>query len=294
MTGFGRGEAGEAGYRVTVEMRSVNHRFAEFKMRVPPEIAGFEHVLSQRLQKNVGRGRVDVLVNVARAENGAGAFEINRPLVRSFVEAARTLREEFGLEGAVTLSSVLSLPDVLRVRSGAQGLGAAEQKVLLDAFDRAVAAHDAMRVQEGKILARDLNRRVVSIRALARGITKRVPGQSPLQARRMRARVKELMGGTPGRSIVDPARIAQEVAILAERSDITEELVRVDGHLEQIEGLLSGASGPIGKRLDFILQELHREANTMNSKSIDLRICQAAIEIKAEVEKIREQVQNVE
>jgi uncharacterized protein (TIGR00255 family) len=212
--------------------------------------------------------------------------------VASYVQAARMLGAEYGLAGDVTLAGVLALPDVLRGRGGPSGPSSAEQKALMEAFDRALDAHDAMRTQEGEILSRDLGRRLAVVRQLARRIGRKAPKMTPLHARRLGERVRELMGRN-GASGLDPARLAQEVAILAEKSDITEELVRLEGYLEQIVPLLE-AGEPVGKKLDFIMQEMNREANTINSKSIDLAICQAAIEIKAEVEKIREQVQNVE
>jgi len=292
MTGFGRGEASCGGFRATVEMRSVNHRFADLKFRIPPDMGSMEPQLLQRLQKRVGRGRVDVTVNVVRENEQGGAIEINRPVVASYVRAARALREEFGLEGDVTLSTVLSLPDVVRGGTGRTGPSSGEQKALLDAFEAALEAHDAMRLREGGILARDLTRRLAAVRQLSRRIARKAPGMAPRHARRIAERVRELTRREAAADI-DPARLAQEAAILAERSDITEELVRLDGYLEQVEGMLDGDE-PVGKKLDFIMQEMNREANTINSKALDLTVCQAAIEIKAEVEKIREQVQNVE
>jgi uncharacterized protein (TIGR00255 family) len=292
MTGFGRGESSCGAFRATVEMRSVNHRFADLKFRIPPDLGSMEPQLLQRLQKRVGRGRVDVTVNVVRDSEAAGSIEINRPVVASYVRAARALREEFGLEGDVTLSAVLALPDVVRGAAVRMGPTSAEQKALLDAFDAALEAHDAMRSREGAILARDLSRRLAAVRQLSRRIARKAPAMAPRHARRLAERVKELSGREAGASL-DPSRLAQEAAILAERSDITEELVRLDGYLEQIDGMLEG-NEPVGKKLDFIMQEMNREANTINSKALDLAVCQAAIEIKAEVEKIREQVQNVE
>jgi uncharacterized protein (TIGR00255 family) len=183
---------------------------------------------------------------------------------------------------------------VIRPRSAAAAPNPEEQAAILAAFDTAMKAHDAMRSEEGKILARDIRRRVALIRRLQDRIAKRSPRMLPLYVKRLRTRIGEL-NGSGGRGIaVDASRLAQEVALVAERSDITEELVRLAGYLEQIESLLGRPAEPIGKKLDFIMQEMNREANTINSKAIDLAICQDAIEVKAEVEKIREQVQNIE
>ena len=293
MTGFGRGEAGSGGFRVTVELRSVNHRFAEARVRVPSDLAGLEAPLQQRVLRKVARGRVDATVNVARDESSAALFEVNRAAVASSVRVARSLKEEFGLDGGLSVSTLLSLPEALRGRQGSSEPSADERKALYQAFDAALDAHDAMRSREGQIMARDLGRRVTLIRKLVRRIARKAPAVAARQADRLRERVEELMGKSGVRAPVDPARLAQEAAILADRSDITEEIVRLEGHLEQIEGLLKD-SEPVGKRLDFLMQELNREANTINSKSGDLEIGQAAIEIKAEIEKLREQVQNVE
>lgn len=297
MTGFGRGEATVGPFRAAVEVRSVNHRFADLRVKLPVEISGLEQVLHQRAQNRVGRGRLDINVSIARSSDEAPPIEINRPLVVSYIRAAQHLKNDFNLTGDVTVQAVLALPDALKNRGSSGPLSPQEQQGLLVAFDMAMAAHESMRVEEGRILARDINRRIATLKRLQDRIAKRAPRMLPLYVRRLKSRIKDLNGsrGREGLAIdVDESRLAQEVAMVAERSDITEELVRLAGYLEQIEGLLGDPKEPVGKKLDFIMQEMNREANTINSKAIDLGICQDAIEVKAEVEKIREQVQNIE
>ncbi|HKY32645.1 MAG TPA: YicC/YloC family endoribonuclease [Candidatus Polarisedimenticolia bacterium] len=297
MTGFGRGEASAGGVRATVELRSVNHRFADLKIRVPPELAEVEPQLQQTLQRSIGRGRVEVSVSMARDGAPAPSFDINRGLVASYVEAARSLRQEFGLHGDVSLEGVLSLPDVVRPKSSHRTADPEERRALVEAFDRAVSAHDAMRRKEGRILVRDVRARAAAMKKLSASIARRARRVPALYARRLEGRVRELLRPAANKKQplpIEASRLAQEVALLAERSDITEELVRFDGYLEQLGELLDAPAEPIGKKLDFIMQEMNREANTINSKAVDLAICQAAIEMKAEVEKIREQVQNIE
>jgi len=219
-------------------------------------------------------------------------FEINHQVVSSYLKAAEQVRIQYELPGEVGIQDVLALPDAIRSRSGPVAMTRENEAALLCAFDKAVAAHDAMRMEEGKILARDIGRRIVAIRKSCDSIRRRAPKMVPLYARRLKDRIKDLGSAAGGR--LDPTRLAQEVALAAERSDITEELVRLDGYIEQLAGLMADTKEPAGKKLDFIMQEMNREANTINSKALDLAICRDALAVKAEVEKIREQVQNIE
>lgn len=296
MTGYGRAEVSAGSFRASVELRSVNHRYAELKIKLPAELSGVEQTLQKQLQTRVQRGRVDVSVGIARGGDETALLEVNRPLVASYLSAAKQLRGEFGLEGEISIDSILALPDVIKPRAAGEGPTGEEKAVLMAAFDKAVAAHDAMRSQEGRILSRDISARMTALEKLAGRIEKRAPKMVPLFARKLAGRVKELRGGGRGADVFDAndPRIAQEVALMAQKSDITEELVRLKGYVEQVRSLLEDASEPVGKKLDFIMQEMNREANTINSKAVDLAICQDALEMKVEVEKIREQVQNIE
>ena len=295
MTGYGRAEISAGSFRASVELRSVNHRYAEVKIKLPTELSGVEQTLLKHLQTRVQRGRVDVNVGISRTDDDSAVLEVNRPLVLSYLNAAEQLRGEFGLAGEVSIESVLALPDAVRPRATREGPTGEEQAALMAAFEKAVAAHDAMRSQEGRILSRDIGARMASLEKLAKRVEKRAGRMVPLFARKLAGRVQELRAGGAGDGFDerDP-RIAQEVALMAQKSDITEEIVRLKGYVEQVRSLLSDSKEPVGKKLDFIMQEMNREANTINSKAVDLAICQDALEMKVEVEKIREQVQNIE
>ena len=171
MTGYGRGEVSAGPFRASVELRSVNHRYAELKFKLPVEAVGLEPALQKRLQKTVRRGRVDVNAGISRMGDDAVPFEINRPMVASYLKAAEQLRQEFHLGGRISVRSILALPDAIRMRASQGGLSREEQAALIDAFDRALTAHDAMRMEEGRILERDIRARIAAIEKL--GITLR-------------------------------------------------------------------------------------------------------------------------
>ena len=289
MTGFGRGERRTGSFAVSVEIRSVNHRHAEFRVKVPPPLAGLEDDLRQRLSRALTRGRVDAQVTISGLDLRA-PVEVDHALVAAYLEAASRIASRHGLEGAVSLESVLSLPGVVSLRNDPPALGDEHRSAVGAAFEAALAGLESARAAEGRHLASDLEKRLRAIERLRASIGRRARGMVPRCAKRLRARIAEIDGGRA----VDPARLAQEVAILASRSDITEELVRLEGHVRQARQILKDPKEPAGKRLDFLLQEMHREANTINSKSEDLGISRDTLTIKAEVEKIREQVQNVE
>ena len=291
MTGYGRGEASVGPLRVTVEVRGVNHRFADIKLKLPADLASLEQELARRVARKVRRGRVDVTISVSRGSDAPPALEINRPVVEAYLKASERLRADYGLTGEVTVQQVLALPDAMLPRVASGSVSETESAAVTEALDGALTGLEAMRSLEGRTLAGDLDRRAAAIERLRERMAKRSPRMAPLYAKRLKARIRELNGAR----VTEPSRLAQEVALVADRSDITEELVRLGGHVEQLRGMLSARGGePVGKKLDFIMQEMNREANTINSKAIDLAICRDALEVKVEVERIREQVQNIE
>lgn len=289
MTGFGRGERKAGSVLVDVEIRSVNHRHAEVRVKVPPRLASIEDALRQRLGAAVTRGRVDATVNVSGAEE-AVPVEVNHALVAAYLKAAGEIAERHGLKGAVSLESVLALPGAVSLRAGNGAITADQQEAVQGAFDGAVLELQKARAAEGKRLAADIVKRLKAILGHHSGIARRAKGLPGRYAKRLTERVEEMRKGVQ----VDPLRLAQEVALLASRSDITEELVRLKGHVEQALSFMTEPSEPVGKKLDFLLQEMHREANTINSKTEDLEISRETLAIKAEVEKVREQAQNIE
>jgi len=287
MTGYGQGTVAGDSFSVTVDLRSVNNRNLDIHWRAPQELASLEIRLKKQVQAAVSRGRVDVSVSLV--QSGTTGYEINRPLVRAYVEALRALRDEFGLSGEADLATVSRMPNVLQTVAAANKPVPEIEQGVEAALTQALTALVAMRAVEGHELQKELTARVNRIESHLTVIEADSSGLVDAYREKLRSRVGELLGDTS----IDEARLAQEVAYLAERGDITEEIARLKSHLGQLRELLT-SDGEVGKKLDFLLQESNREANTILSKSSELRLCDAAIEIKTEVEKLREQSQNVE
>ncbi|HKX29327.1 MAG TPA: YicC/YloC family endoribonuclease [Blastocatellia bacterium] len=286
MTGYGQGAASGDNFTVTVDLRSVNNRNLDIHWRAPQDLAPLEVQLKKQIQAAVSRGRVDVSINFSQTTEMV--YELNRPLIRGYLEVLRALRDEFKLEGDADLNVIARLPNVLMAPANG-GLGEGAIQGIEAALTQALTALVAMRAVEGHELQKELLSRVNRIEKHVISIESNAQGLVDIYRDKLRKRITELLD----RNVVDETRLAQEVAYLAERSDITEEITRLKSHLVQLRELISG-SGEIGKKLDFILQEANREANTILSKSAELAICDAAIEVKTEVEKLREQAQNVE
>ncbi|NIM00275.1 MAG: YicC family protein [Acidobacteria bacterium] len=290
MTGYGQGRQTADDLRVTVELKSVNNRFADVRFRLPVELAGWEARVRRTVLSRVRRGRVELSVRLER-DTVAGAPALNRELLAAVLAGARQLRDDHGLEGVPEVSAILSIPGMFRVEAPVIE-GDEEQLRVLDACLAAgLDALDADRLREGQALATELLERLATMQALTRAMAERAATVPEALRDRLTARL-ETLGVDLG---LDPARVAQEAALLADRSDVTEELVRLEGHLAQAVELIGEPDGqPVGKRLDFLLQEIHRETNTVNSKSSDLELTRTALAMKAEAEKVREQVQNLE
>jgi len=290
MTGFGHGVAETDGLRVEVEVKGVNHRFLDLKVRLPAELAGLEPQVRGRVQALAGRGRIEIAATTASARAPGYRVEVRRGLISEYLQAAAALKKDFRLRGTIELGQVLALPGAFSIQqepvAADDGAGAA----LLEALERALDAFETMRVEEGARLARDLRARLDDIRAEAGRIEEQARGLPEIYALRLKERVAALVRERG----LDEVRLAQEIALMAGRVDTTEELVRLRGHLDQARAALDAPSGPAGKTLDFLMQEMNREANTISSKAEALPICQAALRIKAAVEQIREQVQNLE
>lgn len=288
MTGFGRASAEGDGVKVTVELRTVNNRHLDTHVRLSQEYTELELHIKKQIQAALKRGRVDATVTIERA--GMLVYDINRDAVRAYLDAVGVLKEEFGLGGDISIDSIVRLPGVLQSTSSAAAADGAVGETATTAVTAALVDLVAMRAVEGAELASEMNSRLDKIDGLLPLIESRAD-QLPGQYRdRLEKRLAELVRGKP----IDETRLAQEVAYLAERSDIAEELARLKSHMSQFRQVMLGEAGEAGKRLDFLLQEMNREANTVLSKSGDVDVSEAAITIKAEVEKLREQVQNVE
>ncbi len=287
MTGYGQGAASGDTFSVSVDLRSVNNRNLDIHWRAPQDLASLEIPLKKQIQAAVTRGRIDVSITFSQTSDTV--YELNRPLIRGYLEALRVIRDEFSLSGEPDLSTIARLPNVLLAPANNHTLSDAAIQGVEAAMTQALTSLVAMRAVEGYELQKELHARVERIEKRVAEIEANVSGVVDAYRDKLRKRIGELLD----KNVVDETRLAQEVAYLAERSDITEEITRLKSHLVQLTELIAG-DGEIGKKLDFLLQETNREANTILSKSAELTICDAAIEIKSEVEKLREQAQNVE
>jgi len=289
MTGFGRGEASGESVRYEVEIRGVNHRFLEIRFRLPQEISHLEAGLRSHAAGIARRGRLDIAVNRAQSREPETAVFLNREVVARYLETASALSREFQLSGTLSLESVLALPGAVRIEIRRQGVEG-EEEILKAALDQALARFEEVRTAEGRRLGQDLSERIGAVESDLDRIEEAALAMPAEHTARIRKRMAELLEGIP----LDETRLAQEGAYLAGRTDVTEEIVRLRAHLEQAREYLGARDTPVGKSLDFLVQEMHREANTIGSKSEDLRIAQTMLRVKAEVERIREQVQNLE
>lgn len=289
MTGYGRGSADGEHFAVSVDLKTVNNRFLDVHLRLSGELSSLEPVIKRRISSRLSRGRVDVTVNFEKTSQSA--YELNRPLIAGYVNALREMQKEFSISGEVDINVLARLPGALQ--PSRDGIGDDVVAGIEKALDEGLDELERMRAQEGETLRREMAERIDKIDALVPTIENAAAGLVDAYRERLQKRIGELVNRGGQLIEVDPARLAQEVAYLSDRSDVSEEMVRLRSHLTQFrEALNSG--GETGKMLDFLLQELNREANTTLSKSTDMSIKEAALAIKAEVEKIREQVQNVE
>ncbi|PTX61212.1 uncharacterized protein (TIGR00255 family) [Melghirimyces profundicolus] len=288
MTGYGRGVASSGDLRFTVEIRSVNHRFLELTVRLPAGWGSLENDIKNEVRKTVRRGRVDVTVTVEGKKNSQRKLAVDWNAVEELREAARVLREKWGVEGTLTLSDLLQHPEVLRVE---EPVADPEEwgGTLLDAVKRAVGSLSEMRKREGDVLAQDLARRINTLRVCVKEIRKRAPEVVAEYRRKLEERIRELLDGTDP----DPERLLTETAIFADKADIQEELTRLSSHFDLFSDTLKQEE-PTGRRLDFLLQEMNREINTIGSKANDAAITERVVDCKSELEKMREQVQNIE
>ena len=290
MTGYGRAEVSGPRLAVSVECRSVNHRHLDIALKLPRALAVYEPDARRLVQAAVQRGRVDVSATLTAAGGGGlGSLSVNTAQAREYEAAARALADELGLTPSLRIEWLLAQPGVLA--RDAEPAASPEEgwSLLAPALEAALADLVARREAEGKALAQELGTLHDTLEAGVALIAVRVPTTQARRATRLRERVQALLGEVP----VDEGRLATEVAALAERADITEELARLRAHLGELRARLD-EGGTVGRPLDFLIQEINREINTVGSKADDLEISQAVIAAKATLEKIREQVQNIE
>ncbi|HLE78407.1 MAG TPA: YicC/YloC family endoribonuclease [bacterium] len=289
MTGFGSASVPTTAGRFAVEIRSVNHRFSEIVVRLPRDLAPLEEQVRAAVQGRVLRGRVEV--SVVREDRGVRARTI-RPdteAAAAYAQALKDVAGALGMSGDITLAQVAAFPDVIKVEEPKEEVDRLWPQ-LQPAVESAVDALTALRDAEGRRLAADLLARLGRIRDLTEVVAARSPAAVSDYAARLRARVGELLGDVP----VDEQRLAAEIVIFAERSDVTEELTRLRSHAEQFALDLAATDGALGRKLEFLLQEMGREANTIGAKANDMEISRTIIAVKGELESLREQVQNIE
>ncbi len=289
MTGYGKGMTAGEDFSVSVDLKTVNNRFLDIHLRVGTELSSLEPIIKKRITSRLSRGRVDVTVSMERASQVA--YEVNRPLIAGYVSALKQLQQDFEIGGELDINVIARIPGA--IQPARNSIDDRMTVALEQALDQALSELEKMREQEGEALKQELRARVNKIESLVPVIESAAAGLADAYRLRLQKRIGELLNRGGQLVEVDPVRLAQEVAYLADRSDVSEEMVRLRSHLSQFQEALD-APGEAGKMLDFLLQELNREANTTLSKSTDLVIKEAGLAIKAEVEKLREQVQNVE
>jgi uncharacterized protein (TIGR00255 family) len=288
MTGYGTGSAQKNDITVSTEIKTVNHRFLDLHVRIQREYLFLEGDVQQIIRKALDRGRVEV--NIAIQNTGVAAFQVNSNLARGYLEAAASLQREFQFQDSLELKSLLSLPGIIQSRDVLEtDTAGILPELLISSINNALSGVLQMRRQEGEALRADMLRNLSSIQEQARSIRELSFNSSAETLAKLRERIAQLLP----QGELDPQRLAQEAALLADKSDISEEIARLDSHIEQYY-ILMDSKEKTGKKLDFLLQELQREANTILSKSGNLEVSRHAIAIKADIEKLREQVQNIE
>ena len=288
MTGYGRAERTLDGRTVTVELRSVNNRYLDCNVRMPRLYLFAEEGFKAQVQKTISRGKVDVFITLEGAGTQALAVSVNRPVADGYYAALRELAELYGLNGDIPISLLSQFPDVLLAEKAEEDADQTAQEISA-ALTQALLDFDQMRTREGAKLEEDILSRAARVEELV----EQVKSRSPETVSEYRARLEERMNEVLANLQLDPARILTEAAIFADKVAVDEETVRLTSHIAQLREMLS-QGGAIGRKLDFLIQEFNREANTIGSKCSDMEIAGLVVEMKAEIEKIREQVQNVE
>ena len=290
MTGYGRARETRNGRDITVEVRSVNNRYLDCTVKMPRSFIFAEDAIKALVQKYASRGKVDVFITVESQGADETVVAVNEPLAKHYIDALSRLRQLGGdvLGGEISVSELARLPDVLTVTKGEADLETISAD-LCAVLGQALAAYTAMRETEGRKLAEDIQRRLDTIGAITRLIEERSPQTVAEYRQKLMARMQEVLQSAS----IDESRILTEAAIFADKVAVDEETVRLRSHLSQLREMLQSGV-PVGRKLDFLIQEINRESNTIGSKCSDLQIARDVVELKAEIEKIREQVQNIE
>ena len=288
MTGYGRGEANLNGRPITVELRSVNNRYLDCTVKLPRIYVFAEDAVKSRVQGRISRGKVDVYITIGPSANGDVAISVNKPVADGYYAALKDLRDTYGLRDDISVSLLSRFQDVFLVEKTQEDLEALSADICT-VLDLALDDFDAMRTREGEKLCQDVRSRAATIEGLVSKVETRSPGIVADYRAKLVARMNEVLQNIQ----IDESRILTEAAIYADKVAVDEETVRLRSHLSQLDHMLS-QGGAIGRKLDFLIQEFNREANTIGSKCSDIETAGYVVDIKAEIEKIREQIQNIE
>ena len=290
MTGFGRSEYSDEKRSVTAEVRSVNHRYCDVSVKMPRRYSFAEETLKKAVKEILSRGKIDVSISVVNLTEDDVTVKLNTSVAEQYKSSLTELKEQFGLQDEISLELIAGLPDVMKTVPEIEDEDAITEALKIPVVE-AVKKLDAMRQLEGEKLKEDLLKR----REIIKEITGKIKERAPLVVEEHKQKLEDRISQLLDKSVEIPEdRLAVEVAVFADKCDITEELVRLDSHMDQMQKILGEGKQAVGKRLDFLVQEMNREANTIGSKANDLEITNYMLTIKSEVEKIREQVQNIE
>ena len=288
MTGYGGAKGSAEGLSVSIELKSVNNRYLDVSVKLPRTLLFAEEPIKAAVGRHISRGKVDVFVTVDATASDDIEVRVNEPLLRGYIEALNAAAEKYGLQNDLTLMSVCRLPDVLST-DRREIDNSALMSGLGEILERALCEYDAMRLREGEKLRDDVLARLDEISRLTGIVEENAPKTVAEYRARLEQKLQEVLGSTN----IDESRILTEAAIFADKIAVDEETVRLRSHLSQLRGLCEGDS-PAGRKMDFLIQELNRESNTIGSKCQNADIAHVVVELKAEIEKIREQIQNVE
>ena len=288
MTGYGRARETLNGRDITVEVRSVNNRYLDCTVKVPRTYIFVEDAVKARVQKAVSRGKVDVFITIDATAADETVVAVNEPLAQGYYEALTKLKDMFSLEGELSAAVLAKFPDVLTVTKAEEDLESVSSDICA-VLDEALNAYNAMRTVEGGKLSEDIAGRAATIETVVGKVEERSPRTVAAYREKLTARMQEVLQSTA----IDESRILTEAAIFADKIAVDEETVRLRSHIAQLRTMLE-SDQPIGRKLDFLIQEVNRECNTIGSKCNDLTVARDVVNMKAEVEKIREQVQNIE
>lgn len=288
MTGYGRARMERNGRIITIEMKAVNHRYFDCTVKIPRQYGFLEDVVKKEASARIARGKVEIFINIEIQESGDIAVKVNYPLAEQYLAALRDLSERYRLTDDITVSQLAALPDVIGSERVEQDSEALKQDVRA-VFENAYNEFYEMRTREGRRMAEDIYTRCAKIETMVNEIEKRSPERVKEYQERLLRRIQEVLEDTS----IEPARMVEEAAIYADKIAVDEETVRLRSHLHQLDKMLQETQS-IGRKLDFLVQEMNREANTIGSKSNDTAMAHLVVDLKSEIEKIREQVQNVE